>query len=116
MKKVILFFALFVCISVFAQSDLEQLQLQYEQAEEQYQDLYTENSTLIKDLKERQNQLLEEIRLKEEEIETAKSIKAKKLNKQIENLSAKVAQFEYQIENYEKRNRKSSSKKRLIET
>lgn len=111
MKTKIIIYALFVSLSVFAQSDFEQLQLQYEQAEAQYQEIYTKNSTEIENLKVKQNQLLDELGQKEEEIETAKSIKAKKLNKQIENLAAEVAQIGYRIKKYENEIEKAQARR-----
>ena len=109
MKTKILFCTLFVCLSIFAQSDFDLLKQQYEQAEEQYREIYTKNRTEIENLKVKQSQLTEVLSQKEEEIKTAKSLKAKKLNKQIDNLVAEVSQLEFQIKEYEREIEKATA-------
>ena len=111
MKTKVLFCTLFVCLCVFAQSDFERLKQQYEQSEEQYQEIHTKDSTEIANLKVKLILLTEELNQKEEERETAKSIKAKKLDKQIGNLVAEVSQLEVQIKEYENEIEKALSVK-----
>ena len=113
MKKKIIFIALCVCISIFAQSDFEQLnlQIQCEQAAEMYNKIYAINSVEIENIRIQQDHLFEELHQAEQELTTANSTKAKKLNKRIESLTTEILKNEYQIKAFEEEIEKAQTRK-----